>query len=111
MRDDRTKADGVSKDAFMNYVVLYYKVVRTIAYTDQMDITKCKTLRKGEEGEIVEVLEGPKLDEANGMTRIRAKSLKKDDNTEGWITLSGSKGTAFLEKCAKPKEVAEKKDA
>merc|ERR1712139_390885 len=102
MRDDRTKADGVSKDAFMNYVVLYYKVVRTIAFTDEGDITKCKTLRKGEEGEIVEVLEGPVTDESNGMTRIRAKALKKDDTTVGWITLSGSKGTAFLEKTTKP---------
>ena len=86
----------------MKFVVLYYKVVRTIAYTDECNITTCKTLRKGEQGEIVEVLEGPVTDEANGMTRIRAKSLKDDDTTVGWITLSGSKGTAFLEKCQKP---------
>merc|ERR1712046_353681 len=73
----KLEADGISKETFMKYVVLYYKVVRTIAYTDHMDITKCKTLRKGDEGEIVEVLEGPKIDPSNGMTRIRARSLKK----------------------------------
>lgn len=67
-----------------------------------MDISKCKTVRKGDEGEVVEVLEGPVTDATNGMTRVRAKSLKKDDKTEGWITLSGSKGTAFLEKVNKP---------
>jgi len=98
----KLEADGISKDVFMKYVVLYFKVVRTIAYTDVMDISSCKTIRKSEEGEIVEVLEGPILDEANGMTRIRAKSCKKDDTTVGWITLSGSKGTAFLEKTVKP---------
>lgn len=98
----KLEADGISKDVFMKYVVLYYKVVRTIAFTDNMDISACKTLRKGDEGEVVEVLEGPVTDESNGMTRIRAKSLKKDDKTEGWITLSGSKGTAFLEKTVKP---------
>jgi len=98
----KLEADGVSKEKFMNYVVLYFKVTRTIAFTDNKDIGACKTLRKADEGEVVEVLEGPVHDEANGMTRIRAKSLKKDDTTEGWITVSGSKGTAFLEKCSKP---------
>jgi len=99
----RLEADGVSKDAFMKYVVIYYKVVKTIAFTDIMDITKCKTLRKGEEGEVVEVLEGPVLDEESQMTRVRAKSTK-GEAIEGWITLSGSKGTAFLEKTVKPAE-------
>jgi uncharacterized coiled-coil DUF342 family protein len=99
----KVEKDGVSKDKFMNFVVLYYKVVRTIAFTDSMDISVCKTLRKGDEGEIVEVLEGPVTDENTGMTRLRAKSMKGDDIV-GWITLSGSKGTSFLEKCTKPSE-------
>jgi uncharacterized coiled-coil DUF342 family protein len=98
----KLEADGISKETFMKYVVIYYKVVRTIAFTDQMDITKCTTLRKGDEGEIVEVLEGPVTDAANGMTRVRCKATKKDDKTTGWITVSGSKGTAFLEKASKP---------
>jgi len=98
----KLEADGISQETFKKYVVLYYKVVRTIAFTDKMDISACKTLRKGDEGEVVEVLEGPVTDEANGMTRIRAKSMKADDSTTGWITLSGSKGTAFLEKVKKP---------
>jgi len=108
----KLEADGVSKDAFMNWVVVYYKVMKTIAYTDVLDITKCKTIKKGEAGEVVEVLEGPVTDETNGMTRIRAKSTVEGSRTQGWITLSGSKGTAFLEKTTKPvkkPEAAEKK--
>lgn len=100
----KLEADGISKDTFMKYVVLYFKVVRTIVFTDALDISNTKTLRKGDEGEVVEVLEGPVTDEANGLTRVRAKSLKKDDTTVGWITVSGSKGTAFLERTTKPVE-------
>jgi len=107
----KLEEDGISKDTFTKYVVLYYKVVRTIAFTDEMDISKCKTLRKGDEGEVVEVMQGPVTDSSNGMTRIYAKSLKKDDTTTGWITLSGSKGTAFLEKTTKPAAPVEKKPA
>merc|ERR1712185_422554 len=98
----KLEADGVSKDTFMKYAVLYYKVIKTIAYTNVMDITACTTLRKGEEGEVVEVLEGPVTDAGNGMTRIRARSVTVDDKKEGWITVAGSKGTAFLEKTTKP---------
>jgi len=103
----KLEADGISKEVFMTYVVIYYKVVKTIAFTDTMDITTCKTLRKGEEGEVVEVLEGPVADQATGMSRIRAKSTR-GEGTEGWITLSGSKGTAFLEKTKKPAETPAK---
>lgn len=107
----KLEADGISKDTFMKHVVLYYKVVRTIAWTDGKDITKCKTIRKGDEGEIVEVLEGPVTDESNGMTRIRGRSTKKDDGTTGWITVSGSKGTPFMEKSKRPVEKPEAKPA
>jgi len=93
--------DGVSKDAFMKFVVLYYKIVRTIAFTDKFDISGGSVLRKGEEGEVVEVLEGPKTDEANGMTRVRGRCVD-DDKVVGWVTLSGSKGTAFLIKTTRP---------
>jgi len=97
----KLEADGISKDVFMKYVVLYFKVVKGIAFTDGKDVSKCKTLRKGEEGEVVEVLEGPILDEGSQMTRIRAKSTLADA-TEGWLTVAGSKGTSFLEKTTKP---------
>merc|ERR1711865_838466 len=103
----KLEADGISQDVFMNYVVIYFKVCKTIAFTDAQDISACKTLRKGEEGEVIEVLEGPVHDEANGMNRIRGRSCK-EDAVEGWVTVSGSKGTAFLEKCAKPAAVATK---
>merc|ERR1712070_428046 len=99
-------ADGVTKDAFLNYVNLYYKVVRGIAFTDGMDVSKCKTIRKADEGEILEVLEGPTTDEANGMTRVRVKSCA-EPIVEGWVTVAGSKGTSFLEKTKRPVKKSE----
>lgn len=98
----RVETDGISRDVFLKYVVLYYKVVKTIAFTDDMDITKCKTLQKGEEGEVVEVIEGPVEDEANGLLRIKGKSVTKPGSAAGWLSVSGSKGTVFLKKCEKP---------
>jgi len=94
----KLEADGISKATFIKYVVIYYKVVKAIVFTDALDLTKCKTVRRGDVGEIIEVLEGPVRDEANDMTRVRGSSTVDGKVTEGWVTVSGSKGTAFLEK-------------
>jgi hypothetical protein len=93
--------DGISKDAFLNYVVVYYKVTKSIAFTDVLDISKCKTLRKIEIGEVLEMLEEPQKHDATGTTRLRAKALA-EPIVEGWVTLSGNQGSSFLEKTKKP---------
>jgi len=101
----KIEADGISNDAFLKYVVIYYKVLKTIAFTDDADISKCKTLRKGEDNEIIEVLEGPQTVayEGSEMIRIRGRGTAKNGTvTEGWLTVSGSKGTPFLQKVDKP---------
>merc|ERR1712129_165720 len=101
----KLEADGISKDTFIKYVVIYYKVVKAIVFTDALDLAKCKTVRRGDVGEIIEVLEGPVRDETNDMTRVRGRSTVGDKVTEGWVTVSGSKGTAFLEKTIVQKKV------
>merc|ERR1712232_498469 len=97
----KLEADGISKNAFIGFVVIYYKVVKGIAFTDEIDISKCKTLRKADLGEVLEALGSPVVDESNGMTRVRCKALQAPP-CEGWVTLSGNQGTAFLEKTTKP---------
>jgi len=99
----RVEADGISKDNFLKFVVQYYKVVRGIAFTDNQDVNDCKTLRKVEEGEVLELLEGPVELADVGMTRVRVKACS-GTHDEGWVTVAGSKGTAFLQKCSKPVE-------
>jgi hypothetical protein len=93
--------DGISKDAFLNYVVVYYKVTRSIAFTDILDISQCKTLRKIETGEVLEMLEEPVKHEGSSTTRLRAKALA-EPIVEGWVTLCGNQGSSFLEKTKKP---------
>jgi len=93
--------DGITKDAFLGFFVVYYKVTKTIAFTDIIDIAQCKTLRKASIGEVLELLEDPVKDETNGVTRIRAKATK-EPIVEGWVTLSGNQGSEFLEKTKKP---------
>jgi len=45
-------------------------------------------------GEVVEVLQGPEMDSTTGELRVQAKSLV--DDAEGWLTVVGSDGSAFL---------------
>merc|ERR1711879_43578 len=56
---------------------------------------KPKTVRRLELGEVLEALEAPKKDEASGVQRVRCHAVQ--DDAEGWVTLAGNQGTAFLE--------------
>jgi len=103
---NKLEADGISEATFLKYVVLYFKVVKTIAFTDIFDVTKAKTLSKADIGLVVEVTEGPSVDTAVEMTRIKGKATIEGKVVEGWLTVSGSKGTAFLEKTSRPAEKA-----
>jgi hypothetical protein len=94
------EAGGISRRRFLGFVQRYYTVVKPIAITDVLDVTKAKTKRKAEVNEIIEVLEGPTIDEKLKMSRIRGKSLV--DSVEGWISIQGNQGTPFLTEAQKP---------
>jgi len=91
---------SLSKRDFLRYVQLFYEIVKDIAFTNSLDIGTCKTLRKAEAGELVEVLEGPLSDEKTGLERVRVKAVS--DAIEGWMTLKGNQGTPFLKEADKP---------
>jgi hypothetical protein len=78
------------------------KVVKDIAITPNFEIadTKEKMVRKAVEGEIFEVLQGPKSDEKSGLERVKVKALS--DGIEGWMSVKGNQGKQFLEKTEKP---------
>jgi len=83
-------------------VQVYYSPVKDIALTSVFDVNTTKTLRKLEkdQGEILEVLEGPTKDENLGLLRVRARALI--DDVEGWVTVEGNQGTPFLKEVEKP---------
>jgi len=72
-----------------------YTCVSSIALTDGMDIKACKVVRKLAKGENLTVLEGPVEDSNAGLTRIRVQAAQ--DSAEGWVTVRGNAGTAYVE--------------
>mmetsp|Transcript_15185 Transcript_15185/g.24021 ORF Transcript_15185/g.24021 Transcript_15185/m.24021 type:complete len:1722 (+) Transcript_15185:1-5166(+) len=77
----------------------FYKCKAATALTDNVDIQKCKPIRKIEVGEVLELAETEEtapVDEASGIkTRIHVRAAK--DGKVGWATVQGSRGTVFLE--------------
>merc|ERR1712176_442537 len=92
--------DGLTLRRFMKYVQLYYKVTKPIAMTDVLDVNTCKTLRKTEQDEVFEVLEGPIVDEASQLERVRARSIV--DGAEGCIAVKGNNGSRYMNEIFKP---------
>lgn len=80
----------------------YSRCCKDIAITSEFDISAGDTIRKLEVDEYVEVLEGPRTDEAGEVQvpRVHAKALS--DGVTGWITVKGNQGTVFLEESSKP---------
>merc|ERR1740139_105658 len=96
----RVQKDGISKGHFLNYIQLYFEVVKDIAFTTECDAANSKAVRKADRGELVVVVEGPIHDEKLNVDRVKCKSIK--DGTEGWMTVKGNQGTEFLQRKPKP---------
>jgi len=90
---------GFSKICLLGILQECMRCVKEISMTNAFEIKECKTLRKLMVGEVIEVLEPPKV-EATGLTRARCRSLL--DNKEGYATLKGNKDTCYFERCEKP---------
>jgi len=88
------EATEIGKDRFLEMVRLYYKVVKATVLSEELSI-KSKTVRRLELGEVLEAMEAPKKEEAAGVERVRCHSVQ--DDADGWVTLAGNQGTAFLE--------------
>jgi len=70
-----------------------------IALTTTFDISKGKALRKLAVGETLEVLEEGQVDEKRQLTRIKVRTAK--DAKDGYITIKGNQGTAYVEESSK----------
>jgi len=88
------KQSAIGKDKFVEMMRLFYRVVKPTVLTETMSI-KSKTLRRLENGEIVEGLEGPKKEDNVSVMRVRCRVVQ--DGSTGWVTVAGNQGTVFLE--------------
>lgn len=71
-----------------------YVVLQPVTFTDDVSISKGKTVAKLQTGDILEVLGMPRRDEASKMDRVH---MRAPSGKEGWVTLHGSGGTQFLQ--------------
>eukprot|EP00439_Symbiodinium_sp_Y106_P004155 s3666_g1.t1 len=74
--------------------------VKEVAVTPALEVKGSTAMRKLELEETVEVLGQHSTEEAAGLLRSRCRALR--DNLEGWVTLNGNQGTAFLKRISKP---------
>lgn len=70
-------------------------VVKLTAITLNFDISGGKAVRKIEVGEALTALGEERVDEKRKLTRARVRAV--NDGTEGWVTLKGNQGTAYVE--------------
>lgn len=93
-------SSGVSRLMIVGLLQLYLRCAKELAITSAFEVKESKTVRKLAVGEIVEVLEEERTDEAVGLVRAKVKALL--DGDEGWATLRGNQGTTFLVDFPKP---------
>ena len=78
-----------------------YKCIKATLLQDGFEVKGAKSLRKVEEGEIIECLEAPRVSADYGLSRIKGRAEK--DGVVGWITAWGNLGTQFLSRVAETK--------
>jgi len=103
----RSLADGLEgwfskKDRKLKPWSPIYKCSQTTVIQTTLATKGATVLRKLEEGELVEALEGPKEDKEVGLLRIRGTAEK--DGVSGWITLKGNQGTVYLSLPQRPQK-------
>jgi len=84
----------ISRADFNRVVRIFYKVVKEIVLSDNLQIEHSGQIRRLEVGEVVEIHQGPVIDATIGVYRIRGKALK--DGAPGWVTVAGNQGITFL---------------
>lgn len=71
-----------------------YRCKQSTVLQSTLATKSAASIRRVDEGEILEVVDGPKEDSEAGLLRIRARARK--DQAVGWITMKGNQGTVFL---------------
>jgi len=92
---DQKGSGSMSKESFLKLVRVFYHVVSETVMTTEMSIKEGRTIRRLEQGEVIEIQEGPAKDDGLDVTRIKGRAMR--DDSVGWATLVGNNGNVFLE--------------
>jgi len=91
---------NLTRFALLDLVEEYRKCIKEVAVTPALEVKASTATRKLELDEMVEVLGQMEQEEATGLLRSRCRTMQ--DGLEGWVTINGNQGTAFLKRVAKP---------
>mmetsp|Transcript_12353 Transcript_12353/g.33866 ORF Transcript_12353/g.33866 Transcript_12353/m.33866 type:complete len:1994 (-) Transcript_12353:112-6093(-) len=91
---------GLRKPGFAKALQEFTKCEKDVAITNKLDLNVSTSIRKLEQGELFEVLEGPQEEPSSKVQRVRGKALR--DGATGWVTLKSNTGTPFLKAREKP---------
>eukprot|EP00928_Gymnodinium_smaydae_P064852 TRINITY_DN480_c0_g6_i1.p1 TRINITY_DN480_c0_g6~~TRINITY_DN480_c0_g6_i1.p1 ORF type:complete len:976 (-),score=280.31 TRINITY_DN480_c0_g6_i1:102-2975(-) len=92
---DVKEEGGIPKDRFLEMLRTHVKVAKEIVLTSAPCIRDSKAIRRLEKDEVLEIVDGPLLDESLGVDRLRLRAKK--DGADGWCSVVGNRGTKFLQ--------------
>jgi len=90
----------LKRSGFAKALQEFFSCIKPTAITEKLSIEGSATLRKLEQGEVFEVLEGPSEDAASKVSRVRGRALK--DGVTGWVSVRSNHGVTFLKPTEKP---------
>eukprot|EP00931_Biecheleriopsis_adriatica_P108247 TRINITY_DN8257_c0_g9_i1.p1 TRINITY_DN8257_c0_g9~~TRINITY_DN8257_c0_g9_i1.p1 ORF type:complete len:672 (-),score=266.95 TRINITY_DN8257_c0_g9_i1:55-1785(-) len=94
---------SLTKEGLLKASKSFYSVVSDAVMTNQEALSdESTTIRRLEPNEVLEVLEGPVQEQNTKIPRVRCKAA--NDGSEGWVTVTGNNGTAYLVLTDAPKE-------
>jgi len=92
---DQSAGGRISREDFVQLLKAHHKVVESTVMTTGLGIKDGKVVRRLQVNEVIEVFEGPRLEDSAGVNRVRGKAVV--DGSEGWITVAGNQGTRYLQ--------------
>lgn len=92
--------DGfITQDAYMDFMSAYMKVVKPTVLSEGLVIAGSNVVRQLQIGEVLQVINGPKLDEGTGVSRVQVQPIAGSDLSTGWASIASSSGAVFLQPC------------
>lgn len=84
----------ISKASFEASLMVLMKVMKDVALTEMLSIKDSKAVRRLICGEAVQLLEGPVREDTAEVDRVRVRCM--EDGKEGWVSVAGNQGSAYL---------------
>lgn len=100
---------ALTQEDITKLAACYYKVTKSTSLMDGLSVSSSKALKTLKIGQVVELIQGPEADPSvEGLLRVKVKTLV--GLAEGWATIKGNAGTAFLVECDAPAPKAAPKE-